>query len=105
MFGITTIANSKLWLSKLEGEAYGKQWHYLDRHYFDWAVIALYQVAGLIGITYEQINVWLVYVDWPFVNLVLAHVALSLFRQNLVSGEKFVRKKSIFKFICFDLFT
>ena len=49
---------------------------------FDWAVIALYQVAGLMGITYEEINVWLFCVAWPVVTLVLVSVALSLFRQN-----------------------
>ena len=40
---------------------------------FDWAVIALYQVAGLMGITYEEINVWLFCVAWPVVTLVLAY--------------------------------
>ena len=49
---------------------------------FDWAVIALYQVAGLMGITYEEINVWLFCIAWPVVTLVLVSVALSLFRQN-----------------------
>ena len=49
---------------------------------FDWAVTALYQVAGLMGITYEEINVWLFCVAWPVVTVVLAYVALSLFRQN-----------------------
>ena len=49
---------------------------------FDWAVIALYQVAGWMGITYEEINVWLFCIAWPVVTLVLAYTALSLFRQN-----------------------
>jgi len=49
---------------------------------FDCAVIALYQVAGLMGITYEEINVWLFCVAWPVVTVLLAYVALSLFRQN-----------------------
>ena len=49
---------------------------------FDWAVIALYQVASVMGITYEEINVWLFCVAWPVVTLVLLYVALSLFRQN-----------------------
>ena len=49
---------------------------------FNWAVIALYQVAGLMGITYEEINVWLFCIAWPVVTLVLAYMALSLFRQN-----------------------
>ena len=49
---------------------------------FDWAVIALYQVASVMGITYEEINVWLFCVAWPVVTLVLTYVAFSLFRQN-----------------------
>ena len=49
---------------------------------FDWAVIALYQAASVMGITYEEINVWLFCVAWPVVTLVLVFVALSLFRQN-----------------------
>ena len=49
---------------------------------FNWAVIALYQVADLMGITYEEINVWLFCVAWPVVTLVLVYVAFSLFRQN-----------------------
>ena len=49
---------------------------------FDWAVIALYQVASVMGVTYEEINVWLFCVAWPVVTLVLAYVVLSLFRQN-----------------------
>ena len=49
---------------------------------FDWAVIALYQIASVMGITYEEINVWLFCVAWPVVTLVLVSVALSLFRQN-----------------------
>ena len=49
---------------------------------FNWAVIALYQVASVMGITYEEINVWLFCVAWPVVTLVLVFVAFSLFRQN-----------------------
>ena len=49
---------------------------------FNWAVIALYQVASVMGITYEEINVWLFCVAWPVVTLVLVYVAFSLFRQN-----------------------
>ena len=48
---------------------------------FDWAVIALYQVAGLMGITYEEINVWLFCIAWPFLTLALAYSTFSLFRQ------------------------
>ena len=32
---------------------------------FDWCVRLLYQVAHLIGITYEEINVWLFVIVFP----------------------------------------
>lgn len=32
---------------------------------FDWCVRLLYQVAQLIGITYEEINVWLFVIVFP----------------------------------------
>ena len=32
---------------------------------FNWAVIALYEVARWLGITYEEINVWLFCIAWP----------------------------------------
>jgi hypothetical protein len=34
---------------------------------FDWCVRLLYQVAHLIGITYEEINVWLFVIVMPIV--------------------------------------
>ena len=49
---------------------------------FDWAVIALYQVAGLMGITYEEINVWLFCVIWPVFTLALMYWCFFLWRQN-----------------------
>lgn len=34
---------------------------------FDWCVRLLYQVAQLIGITYEEINVWLFVIVMPII--------------------------------------
>ena len=38
---------------------------------FNFCVRLLYDIGGLIGITYEEINVWLFVVIWPIASLVL----------------------------------
>jgi hypothetical protein len=38
---------------------------------FNFCVRLLYDVGGLIGVTYEEINVWLFVVIWPIASLVL----------------------------------
>ena len=38
---------------------------------FDWCVILLINVANMIGITYEEINVWLFCIILPIVLLIL----------------------------------
>ena len=37
---------------------------------FNWCVIFLYEVAELIGITYEEINVWLFVIILPLILLI-----------------------------------
>ena len=49
---------------------------------FNWAVIALYEVAGWFSITYEEINVWLFCVAWPILTLLLVYTIFFLVRQN-----------------------
>ena len=49
---------------------------------FNWAVIALYQVASVMGITYEEINVWLFCLAWPILTLLLMYAVFFLVRQN-----------------------
>ena len=49
---------------------------------FDWSVIALVECAKLLGITYEEINVWLFCVAWPLVTLAMAAVIVKLWREN-----------------------
>tara|TARA_Y100001960_G_C14245862_1_gene620493 strand:- start:123 stop:323 length:201 start_codon:yes stop_codon:yes gene_type:complete len=49
---------------------------------FHGSVEGLIFLARLLGMTYEEINVWLFCVAWPVVTLVLVFVAFSLFRQN-----------------------
>ena len=49
---------------------------------FNWAVIALYEVARLLGMTYEEINVWLFCVTWPILTFLLMYAVYFLMRQN-----------------------
>jgi hypothetical protein len=49
---------------------------------FDWAVIALVELAKFLGITYEEINVWLFCIAWPLLTLALIFWAGSMWRQN-----------------------
>jgi hypothetical protein len=38
---------------------------------FKFCVNFLYYIGGLLGITYEEINVWMFVVIWPIASLVL----------------------------------
>ena len=49
---------------------------------FYWPVIALVECAKLLGITYEEINVWLFCVAWPLVTLAMVAVIVKLWREN-----------------------
>jgi hypothetical protein len=49
---------------------------------FDWAVIALIEAAKLIGITYEEINVWLFVILWPAMTLLMTVVIFMQWRNN-----------------------
>ena len=49
---------------------------------FDWAVFALVACAKLLGISYEEINVWLFCIIWPVLTMTLIVLASLLFQQN-----------------------
>ena len=55
---------------------------------FDWCVRLLYEVAGWIGITYEEINVWLFVIILPIFLLMSGILNLLFFikLQNLKSS-------------------
>ena len=38
---------------------------------FNFCVRLLYDIGGMIGITYEEINVWLFVIIWPIASLLL----------------------------------
>ncbi|MBT5875756.1 MAG: hypothetical protein HOH43_20190 [Candidatus Latescibacteria bacterium] len=56
---------------------------------FNWCVIALVELAKLLGITYEEINVWLFCVAWPVFTLTLMYWCYSLWRQNRYLRRQF----------------
>ena len=45
---------------------------------FDWCVILLYDIANLLGITYEEINVWLFVIILPLVLIISISLNLIL---------------------------
>ena len=54
---------------------------------FNWCVRLLYEIAGWLGITYEEINVWLFCVFWPLASLLLFAEVIRL-RMKLGSYYK-----------------
>ena len=48
---------------------------------FDWAVHALVWLARLLGITYEEINIWVFVVGWPSATLAMLGVILWQWRK------------------------
>ncbi len=55
---------------------------------FNWAVYALIWLAQLLGITYEEVNVWLFVFAWPLVTVVLVLVILKLWKDNRMLRNK-----------------
>mgnify|MGYP001765942195 CR=1 FL=1 len=48
---------------------------------FDWCVSLLYYLAGVLGITYKEINVWIFVILWPV-------LSLFMFVQIVVQGAR-----------------
>ena len=46
---------------------------------FDWCVGVLVHFAGVFGITYKEINVWVFVIIWPILTLIL--IALIIMQQ------------------------
>ncbi len=56
---------------------------------FDWCVNVLLYWAGILGITYKEINVWVFVIIWPVLTLVLITVIILQHRtiKRLSKGE------------------
>jgi hypothetical protein len=48
---------------------------------FDWCVQLLVTLAGQLGITYKEINVWIFVIIWPVVTLILIAIVLIQYRR------------------------
>ena len=48
---------------------------------FDWCVRLLIDGARLMGITYEEINIWIFVVGWPLATAVMVAVIVWQWRQ------------------------
>ena len=49
---------------------------------FDWCVNVLVYGAGMLGITYKEINVWVFVIIWPILTLVL--IGIIVFQQRAI---------------------
>lgn len=43
---------------------------------FDWCVKILVYFAGVLGITYKEINVWVFVIIWPILTLALVSIII-----------------------------
>lgn len=56
---------------------------------FNFCVILLYDISGILGISYEEINVWLFCIIWPIASLLLfAEVVRLRLKLSLLSNSK-----------------
>ncbi|HMB25487.1 MAG TPA: hypothetical protein VKP08_21740 [Anaerolineales bacterium] len=51
---------------------------------FDWCVAVLVYWAGVLGMTYKEINVWVFVIVWPIVTLIL--IAIIILQQRKLTG-------------------
>jgi len=49
---------------------------------FDWCVNVLVYWAGILGITYKEINVWVFVIIWPILTVIL--VAIIVWQQRKI---------------------
>ncbi len=54
---------------------------------FNYCVRLLYDVASLIGITYEEINVWIFCILWPVVTIIMLAEIIRLRIKFSKSGK------------------
>jgi hypothetical protein len=56
---------------------------------FNFCVRFLYDIGGVLGITYEEINVWLFVIIWPIASLLLfAEVIRLRLKLSFLSNSK-----------------
>ena len=57
---------------------------------FNFCVRLLYDLANILGISYEEINVWLFCIIWPFLSLVLFAEVMRL----RIKNEQMIKKRN-----------
>jgi hypothetical protein len=57
---------------------------------FDWCVDVLVYWAGIFGITYKEINVWVFVIVWPILTVILIGIIGAQYRML----RKLTREKS-----------
>ena len=57
---------------------------------FNFCVLLLYDASNILGISYEEINVWLFCVIWPFLSLVLFAEVMRL----RIKNEQMIKKRN-----------
>lgn len=56
---------------------------------FDFCVQLLFDIADLIGISYEEINVWLFCIIWPILSLIMfAEIIRLRLKLNILDKDK-----------------
>ena len=56
---------------------------------FNFCVRLLYEIGGILGISYEEINVWLFVIIWPIASLLLfAEVIRLRLKLNFINNAK-----------------
>ena len=56
---------------------------------FDFCVQLLFDIADLIGISYEEINVWLFCIIWPILSLIMfAEIIRLRLKLNILDKNK-----------------
>jgi len=50
---------------------------------FDWCVNGLVYWAGIFGITYKQINVWVFVIIWPILTIIL--ITIIVMQHKVIS--------------------
>ena len=56
---------------------------------FDWCVDVLRYYASILGITYEEINIWIFCIIEPIIFFVMLGIIINLYRMNRALKKKF----------------
>jgi hypothetical protein len=55
---------------------------------FDWCVDVLVYWAGILGLTYKEINVWVFVIIWPILTVILVGIIVAQQRMIRELSEK-----------------